>query len=104
MGSAPNAARHGSPSSYNPRSRTRLHHLPDALAIFAEHRPPPPRSPWSRRPTVPARVTLSTIGEFDPAVVNMNSLVVVGSSTTRYLPAGAGRTVMVTPRDYHWMN
>ena len=33
----------------------------------------------------------------------MNSLVVVGSSTTRYLPAGTGRTAMVTPRDYHWM-
>jgi cobalt-precorrin 5A hydrolase/precorrin-3B C17-methyltransferase len=34
----------------------------------------------------------------------MNSLVVVGSSTTRYLEAGTGKTVMVTPRDYHWMN
>ncbi|MCB0891725.1 MAG: precorrin-3B C(17)-methyltransferase, partial [Propionibacteriaceae bacterium] len=49
------------------------------------------------------KVTLSTLADFDPAVVNMNSLVVVGSSTTRYLPAGEGRTVMVTPRDYHWM-
>ena len=43
------------------------------------------------------------VADFDPDVVNMNSLVVVGSSTTRYLPAGEGRTVMVTPRDYHWM-
>ena len=34
----------------------------------------------------------------------MNSLVVVGSSTTRYLPSGTGRTAMVTPRDYHWMS
>ena len=90
---------------YNPRSRTRLHHLPDALAIFAEHRPPgTPVAVVEEADRPEQKVTLSTIGEFDPAVVNMNSLVVVGSSTTRYLPAGAGRTVMVTPRDYHWMS
>lgn len=90
---------------YNPRSRTRLHHLPDALAIFAEHRPPAtPVAVVEEADRPDQKVTLSTIGAFDPAVVNMNSLVVVGSSTTRYLPAGTGRTVMVTPRDYHWMS
>ena len=89
---------------YNPRSRTRLHHLPDALAIFAHHRPPgTPVSVVEEADRPGQVVTLSTIADFDPALVNMNSLVVVGSSTTRYLPAGAGRTVMVTPRDYHWM-
>ena len=50
------------------------------------------------------KVTLATLADFDPDVVNMNSLVVVGSSTTRYLPAGTGGTAMVTPRDYHWMD
>jgi cobalt-precorrin 5A hydrolase/precorrin-3B C17-methyltransferase len=89
---------------YNPRSRTRLHHLPDALAIFAEHRPPStPVAVVEEADRPDQRVTLATIGDFDPEVVNMNSLVVVGSSTTCYLPAGTGRTVMVTPRDYHWM-
>lgn len=89
---------------YNPRSRTRLHHLPDALAIFAQHRPATtPVAVVEEADRPDQKVTLSTIGEFDPGVVNMNSLVVVGSSTTRYLPAGVGRTVMVTPRDYHWM-
>lgn len=90
---------------YNPRSRTRLHHLPDALAIFAEHRPgdtPVAIVEEADRPE--QKVTLATIADFDVDVVNMNSLVVIGSSTTRYLPAGTGRTVMVTPRDYHWMN
>ncbi len=90
---------------YNPRSRTRLHHLPDALAIFAEHRPAGTPVAVVEEADRPGQaVTLSTLGDFDPAVVNMNSLVVVGSSTTRYLPAGDGRTAMVTPRDYHWMN
>lgn len=90
---------------YNPRSRTRLHHLPDALAILAEHRPPTTPIAVVEEADRPGQVvTLSTFAEFDPAVVNMNSLVVVGSSTTRYLPAGTGRTAMVTPRDYHWMS
>ena len=89
---------------YNPRSRTRLHHLPDALAILAEHRPPTtPIAVVEEADRPEQKVTLATLADFDPAVVNMNSLVVVGSSTTRYLPAGEGRTVMVTPRDYHWM-
>ncbi|MBK8469468.1 MAG: precorrin-3B C(17)-methyltransferase [Actinomycetales bacterium] len=89
---------------YNPRSRTRLHHLPDALAIFAEHRPPTTPVAVVEEADRPGQVvTLATLADFDPDVVNMNSLVVVGSSTTRYLPAGTGRTAMVTPRDYHWM-
>lgn len=90
---------------YNPRSRSRLHHLPDALAIFAEHRPPTtPVAVVEEADRPDQKVTLATLADFDPEVVNMNSLVVVGSSTTVYLPAGTGRTVMVTPRDYHWMN
>lgn len=89
---------------YNPRSRTRLHHLPDALAEFTPHRPgETPVAVVEEADRPDQKVTLSTLADFDPAVVNMNSLVVVGSSTTRYLPAGEGRTVMVTPRDYHWM-
>jgi len=90
---------------YNPRSRTRLHHLPDAVEIFAAHRPPTtPIAVVEEADRPGQQVTLSTIAEFDPSVVNMNSLVVIGSSTTRYLPAGVGGTAMVTPRDYHWMN
>ena len=41
--------------------------------------------------------SLSTLGEFDPALADMHTLVVVGSSRTR---VRAGR--MVTPRDYTW--
>ncbi len=90
---------------YNPRSRTRLMHLPRALEIFAAHRPattPVAVVEEACRPD--QKVTSATLADFDPAWVNMNSLVVIGSSTTRYLPTGRGATVMVTPRDYHWMN
>ena len=90
---------------YNPRSRTRLKHLPRALEIFAAHRPPTTPVAVVEEACRPGqKVTCATLADFDPEWVNMNSLVVVGSSTTRYLPTGGGETVMVTPRDYHWMN
>ena len=90
---------------YNPRSRTRLHHLPDALAVFAEHRPPStPVAVVEEAERPDQRVTLTTLADIVADIVTMNSLVVVGSSTTRYVPAGAGRIAMVTPRDYHWMS
>ena len=34
----------------------------------------------------------------------MTTLVVVGSSTSRYVTSGDGRRLLVTPRDYHWMD
>ncbi|MEA5117726.1 MAG: SAM-dependent methyltransferase, partial [Propionicimonas sp.] len=89
---------------YNPRSRTRLMHLPRALEIFAAHRPPTTPVAVVEEACRPGqKVTTATMADFDPAWVNMNSLVVIGSSTTCYLPTGRGATVMVTPRDYHWM-
>ena len=89
---------------YNPRSRTRLHHLPDALAVLAEYRAPDtPVAVIEEAERPGQRITRTTLAEVDPAVVTMNCLVIVGSSTTRYLPAGVGGTAMVTPRDYHWM-
>ncbi|MFT4296922.1 MAG: precorrin-3B C(17)-methyltransferase [Micropruina sp.] len=90
---------------YNPRSRTRLMHLPRALEIFAEHRPPTTPVAVVEEACRPGqKISCATLADFDPAWVNMNSLVVIGSSTTRYLPTGRGETVMVTPRDYRWMD
>lgn len=89
---------------YNPRSRTRLHHLPDALAAFAEHRPPDTPVAIVRDVSRDGEsVVLTTLGEVNPDDANMNSLVIVGSTTTRYTDAGIGQTVMVTPRDYRWL-
>ncbi|MFT3970722.1 MAG: precorrin-3B C(17)-methyltransferase [Micropruina sp.] len=90
---------------YNPRSRTRLMHLPRALEIFAEHRPTTTPVAVVEEACRPGqKISCATLADFDPARVNMNSLVVIGSSTTRYLPTGRGETVMVTPRDYRWMD
>lgn len=89
---------------YNPRSRKRVTALPRALEIFGEHRPP----------TTPVAVVqdasrpnenhhIATLADFDPTWVDMHSIVIIGSTTTKVLPSGVGRQVMVTPRDYHWM-
>ena len=83
---------------YNPRSRGRDWQLPKALAILAGHRDPATpvgvvrnasRSDESSR--------LTTLGELDPATVDMMTVVTVGNTATRNI---AGR--MVTPRGYRW--
>ncbi|MEX5637683.1 cobalamin biosynthesis protein [Parafrankia sp. FMc2] len=98
---------------YNPRSRTRRHHLPDALAALAAARPPGTPVGLVTDAFRPGqRVTVTTLGALtggdggnaDAAererlldLVGMTTTVVVGSSRTR-LRAG----LVVTPRDYAW--
>lgn len=89
---------------YNPRSRTRRWQLPRALEILAERRPPgTPAAVVQQAERRRQGVHLMTLADFDPELVDMNSLVVVGSSTTRYVTSGGGERRMVTPRDYSWM-
>ncbi len=83
---------------YNPASARRTWQLGRALELLAAHRPPATPVGWVRDATRPGQAaSLSTLGEFDPALADMHTLVVVGSSRTR---VQAGR--MVTPRDYRW--
>lgn len=89
---------------YNPRSRSRTAHLPRALEILGAHRPagtPVAVVRDASRPEQSYRV--APLAEFDPQWVDMHSIVIVGSSSTRMMPTGAGDEVMVTPRDYTWM-
>jgi cobalt-precorrin 5A hydrolase/precorrin-3B C17-methyltransferase len=83
---------------YNPASRTRTWQLGRALAILAGHRPPGTPVGWVRDASRPSQGSgIATLAEFDPAVADMHTLVVVGSSRTTVV---AGR--MVTPREYRW--
>ncbi|GAA2191404.1 precorrin-3B C(17)-methyltransferase [Micromonospora lupini] len=83
---------------YNPRSRARDWQLGKALGILAAHRPPDtPVGVVRNASRRGERVHLATLATLDPAVVDMYSVVVVGSSDTRLV---AGR--MVTPRGYRW--
>ncbi|MEV2254936.1 precorrin-3B C(17)-methyltransferase [Streptomyces sp. NPDC050147] len=85
---------------YNPRSRGRDWQLPKALSILAEHREPTTPVGVVRNASRPDEsALLSTIGELDPAVVDMMTVVTVGNTATREI---AGR--MVTPRGYRWQH
>ncbi|HEX8628826.1 MAG TPA: precorrin-3B C(17)-methyltransferase [Catenuloplanes sp.] len=87
---------------YNPRSRRRTAQFDQALAILGEHRPDTTPVGVVRDATRPAqRVTRTSLGRLaaDPTVVDMLSVVLVGSRRTAMV---AGR--MVTPREYQWLD
>lgn len=89
---------------YNPRSRTRTWQLPRALEIFGGHRPADtPVIVVEQAERRRQAVTMARLHDFDPEVVDMNSLVIIGSTTTTYLPAQGRPPYVVTPRDYTWM-
>ncbi|HET6965358.1 MAG TPA: precorrin-3B C(17)-methyltransferase [Acidimicrobiales bacterium] len=84
-------------SLYNPKSKRRTTQLPEALAVLAGHRPPATPAAVLTDIGRPAQtVVRTTLADLDPDAVGMLSLVVVGSSRTRWI---GGR--MVTPRGYH---
>jgi cobalt-precorrin 5A hydrolase/precorrin-3B C17-methyltransferase len=86
---------------YNPRSKARDWQLSAALAILAGHRPSDTPVGFVRNATRSDQaMTLTTLGDADPAWVNqvdMFTVVLVGSSRSRTI---AGR--FVTPRGYQW--
>jgi cobalt-precorrin 5A hydrolase/precorrin-3B C17-methyltransferase len=83
---------------YNPRSAKRDWQLSRALELLAEHRPPTTPVGVVRNASRAGQSSiLTTLAEFDPGVVDMYSLVVIGSSQTQIV---GGR--MVTPRGYRW--
>jgi cobalt-precorrin 5A hydrolase/precorrin-3B C17-methyltransferase len=83
---------------YNPRSVKRDWQLGRALELMAEHRPPTTPVGVVRNASRPDQTSiLTTLADFDPGVVDMYSLVVIGASQTRII---GGR--MVTPRGYRW--
>lgn len=89
---------------YNPRSRSRTKHLPRALEILSAHRPPTTPVMMVHEAFRPHQeIRWAALSEFDPTWVNMNTIVIVGSSTTTTAPTGEGEVFVVTPRDYQWM-
>ena len=85
-------------SFYNPRSRQRDWQLAAALAVLAGHRPAATPVGWVRNASRPDEsVGVTTLADFDPALADMYTVVIVGSSQSRIV---AGR--FVTPRGYVW--
>ncbi|MFI5930934.1 precorrin-2 C(20)-methyltransferase [Actinoplanes sp. NPDC051494] len=82
---------------YNPASQSRKEQLVRAQQVLLKHRDP-------RTPVVVGRdvggpeeeIRVTSLGELDPATVDMRCLLIVGSSQTRVLPGGQ----VFTPRTY----
>jgi precorrin-3B C17-methyltransferase len=83
-------------SLYNPRSKRRKAQLEAALRILAERRPPgTPAAVVSDVGRPAQRVIRTTLAQLEPDEVDMLSLVIVGSATSRWIGER-----MVTPRGY----
>ncbi|MCA1689692.1 MAG: precorrin-3B C(17)-methyltransferase [Actinobacteria bacterium] len=86
---------------YNPASRTRREQLARTLEVLLRH-----RAPYT--PVVVARavgsdaevVTVTTLADLDLDAVDMRTLLIVGSSTTRTVRNGDGPLRVYTPRRY----
>nr|WP_256789558.1 precorrin-2 C(20)-methyltransferase [Frankia sp. AvcI1] len=86
---------------YNPASRTRREQLERARAALLEHRAPDTPVVIGRDVGGPTEtVTVTTLGDLDPAGVDMRCLLLVGSSTTRIVHRDTGRDLVFTPRRY----
>ncbi|RXF73989.1 precorrin-3B C(17)-methyltransferase [Hansschlegelia zhihuaiae] len=86
---------------YNPASLRRRRQLVDALEVIRRHRSD--ATPVALARNVGRKgesVTLTTLGEIDPAVVDMRTLIIVGSSRSRVFARADGRQWMYTPRVY----
>lgn len=89
---------------YNPRSRHRPNQFADAIAVIGRHR-------QSTTPVVVGRhvgrdaeaVIVTDLARLDPASIDMSTIVVVGSSTTRVLDRPHGSCVY-TPRSYEMVS
>ena len=86
---------------YNPASRSRRQQLADARTLLLAHRDPETPVVIGRAVgTEEQQVTVTTLGELDPAEVDMRCLLIVGSSQSRVVRDTSGVTRVITPRRY----
>ncbi|MDF1751114.1 MAG: precorrin-3B C(17)-methyltransferase, partial [Alphaproteobacteria bacterium] len=85
---------------YNPQSKRRRTLLPEAREVFLAQRPPTTPVALCRQLGRPEEsIIVTTLQDFDPSIVDMFTLVVIGSSTTRSFDH-AGIPRAFTPRGY----
>lgn len=86
---------------YNPISKSRPWQLGRALDLLRQHRTPETLVVLGRDIGRPAEALRSlTLGELTPEMVDMRTLVIIGSSQTRRFPRANGGEWVYTPRWY----
>jgi precorrin-2 C20-methyltransferase / precorrin-3B C17-methyltransferase len=85
---------------YNPASRSRTWQVAAVRDMILRHRAPGTPVVVGRNIGRPGeQLTVTTLAGFDTADVDMNTLLIIGSSTTRVFEQG-GRAATFTPRHY----
>jgi precorrin-2 C20-methyltransferase / precorrin-3B C17-methyltransferase len=86
---------------YNPASASRRQQLADARSLLLARRAPQTPVVVGRAVGTPDQeVTVTTLGDLDPGQVDMQCLLIVGSSQTYVLGDGSGAPRVITPRRY----
>ncbi|CCG40514.1 precorrin-3B C(17)-methyltransferase [Magnetospirillum molischianum] len=86
---------------YNPISIARPWQLGEAIDLLRRHRDPATPVVLGRDVGRPGeRTIVVTLGDLRPDMVDMRTVVIVGSSTTRSFPRSGGGTWVYTPRWY----
>lgn len=86
---------------YNPRSQRRIDLIETAKSVYLAHRPPTTPVIIARSLGRPEQqVEVTTLADFDPAAIDMLTIVLFGASTSRAFTRGSGHTVTFTPRGY----
>ena len=86
---------------YNPASASRRQQLTDARRLLLAYRDPQTPVVLGRAVGTPdQQVTVTTLGDLDPGQVDMQCLLIVGSSQTRVLRNGTRAPRVITPRRY----
>ncbi|MDV9201935.1 aminoacyl--tRNA ligase-related protein [Streptomyces sp. Wh19] len=86
---------------YNPGSRSRTWQVGKARDLLLEHRSPDTPVVLGRDVGGPAEnVRTVRLADLDPAEVDMRTILLVGSSQTRWVKRGAGQQIVWTPRRY----
>ncbi len=86
---------------YNPASKARPERLGQAFAHLRRMKSGETPLAFARAIGRPdERIVLTTLREADAGLADMATLVVIGSSETRYIEGAGGRRWMLTPRSY----
>lgn len=86
---------------YNPASQSRKEQLVRARDLLLEHRDPQTPVVVGRDVGGPQEsVRVTTLGDLDPATIDMRCLLIIGSSQTRVVTRGDGSAQVFTPRSY----
>ena len=86
---------------YNPASKSRTWQGAAMRDLLLDHRSPDTPVVLGRDVGGPTEsVRIVSLGDLDPAVVDMRTLLIIGSSTTAVVPCADGNSRVFTSRSY----